>query len=571
VTFLPVVARELRVTARLPGTHWTRTIVALVALAIGGWIMLLPYATSAPGVLGKALFGSMSVLANIYALLLGLLRTSDCISEEKREGTLGLLFLTDLKAYDVVLGKLAATSLNSFYGMLAIFPILGISLLVGGVTGSEFGRMVLVSVNNLLFSLALGIFCSAISRDERKALALALFTMILVTALFPFFASLSGNAGNGFSWNPIFLCLSPSACVYMAFAKSPSYTGQDYFYASLITIHVLTWILLGIACFIVPRTWHDKVQSSIGRSGAGFWRELAFGSARSRGMKRLRLLDENAFFWLTSRDRLKAILVWCFLGLIALFWIWGLTWDPSGWKTNIAYLWTAFIAHTVLKFWLTAEACRQFCQDCRSGALELVLSTPLTVSEIVTGQAMSLRRQFLFPASLVVFADLVFLSSETDSEWTLTWIAGTSMFVADLVALSWLSMWLGLNSRSAARATAATLVRILVLPWLAFLALLTAMALSSVFLSRVMPQGFEGKMLIGAWMLFGFLNNALFGFWAARKLQSEFRLVATTRFETVKGYSSGEAREAAVKTPTKPGVAGVQEKTSSPAAGSFPQ
>ena len=83
--------------------------------------------------------------------------------------SLGLLFLTDLKGYDIVLGKLAATSLNTFYGMLAIFPVLAISLLVGGVSGGEFWRMVLVSVNNLLFSLAVGIVCSAISRDERKA------------------------------------------------------------------------------------------------------------------------------------------------------------------------------------------------------------------------------------------------------------------------------------------------------------------------------------------------------------------------------------------------------------------
>src|SRR5207249_5364389 len=118
-----------------------------------------------PGVLGMALFVSMSILMNFYALLIGVLRTADCLSEEKREGTLGLLFLTDLKGYDIVLGKLAATSLNAFYGMLAIFPVMAIPLLAGGVTGTEFWRVALVSANNLLFSLAVGIFCSAISKD----------------------------------------------------------------------------------------------------------------------------------------------------------------------------------------------------------------------------------------------------------------------------------------------------------------------------------------------------------------------------------------------------------------------
>src|SRR4029077_6065695 len=120
------------------------------------------------------------------------------------------------------------------------------------------------------------------------------------------------------------------------------------------------------------------------------------------------------------------------------------------------------------------------------------------------------------------------------SDWTLMWIAGITMFIADLIALSWLGMWLGLNSRGIGRAAGSTLSKILVLPWLAFLALLTAIAVSGVFLSRVMPRGMDGKVLICIWMFFGLLNNVLFGFWAVRKMQSEFRPPATKRFERLR-------------------------------------
>src|SRR5213594_3360144 len=177
MTFLPIVARELRVTARRRSTWWFRLTAALVGLTIGGWIMLIPDLRT-PQSLGIALFVALSIIAFIYSLFAGVLRTADCVSEEKREGTLGLLFLTDIKGYDIILGKLAATSLNTLYGMLSIFPIMAISLLVGGVSGSEFWRMALVSLNNLLFSLALGMFCSAISRDERKAITLGLVLII---------------------------------------------------------------------------------------------------------------------------------------------------------------------------------------------------------------------------------------------------------------------------------------------------------------------------------------------------------------------------------------------------------
>ena len=73
-------------------------------------------------------------LAFLGCLFSGVFLTADSLSGEKREGTLGLLFLTDLKGYDVVFGKLIATSLNGFYALLAIFPVLALPLVMGGVT-----------------------------------------------------------------------------------------------------------------------------------------------------------------------------------------------------------------------------------------------------------------------------------------------------------------------------------------------------------------------------------------------------------------------------------------------------
>ena len=66
-----------------------------------------------------------------------------------------MLFLTDLRGYDVVIGKMAANSINAFYGILAVLPIFGVPLLMGGITLGEFGRMALLAVNALFFSLSL--------------------------------------------------------------------------------------------------------------------------------------------------------------------------------------------------------------------------------------------------------------------------------------------------------------------------------------------------------------------------------------------------------------------------------
>src|SRR5688572_24709046 len=159
MTFLPIVQRELRVAARKRNTFWLRIIAALVALVIGGGFLVLtmslPFGTIQ---LGSVLFGVLTWLSLAAALSAGLFFTSDCVSEEKREGTLGFLFLTDLRGYDIVLGKLLATSLRSFFALLAIFPILAITMLMGGVTAPQFWKTVLALVNALFCSLAAGMF-----------------------------------------------------------------------------------------------------------------------------------------------------------------------------------------------------------------------------------------------------------------------------------------------------------------------------------------------------------------------------------------------------------------------------
>ena len=133
MTFLPIVARELRIASRRRSTYWLRSGAALVVMVIGTWFFLVAQ-NQPPAQIALILFGLLTGGAVLYCLFSGVRYTADCLSEEKREGTLGLLFLTDLKGYDVVFGKLVATSLNGFYGVLAVVPMLALPLLLGGVT-----------------------------------------------------------------------------------------------------------------------------------------------------------------------------------------------------------------------------------------------------------------------------------------------------------------------------------------------------------------------------------------------------------------------------------------------------
>src|SRR5258708_1801356 len=160
MTLLPIVDRELRIAARRPSTYWMRCLAALAVLAI--WLVLLKRSRGVSSVeMAGHLLMALGVLALGFSMLGGVFLTADSIAEEKREGTIGLLFLTDLRVYDIVLGKLAANSLHALFGLVAIFPILGLSLLLGGVTGREFARLAPAFTSTLVFSLTIGMFVSA--------------------------------------------------------------------------------------------------------------------------------------------------------------------------------------------------------------------------------------------------------------------------------------------------------------------------------------------------------------------------------------------------------------------------
>ena len=83
-----------------------------------------------------------------FCLFAGVRYTADALSAERREGTVGLLFLTDLRGYDVVIGKLTITSLNAFFGVLGALPLLAVPVLIGGVSAGEVYRVMLVLINN---------------------------------------------------------------------------------------------------------------------------------------------------------------------------------------------------------------------------------------------------------------------------------------------------------------------------------------------------------------------------------------------------------------------------------------
>lgn len=533
MTFLPIVDRELRVAARRRSTFWVRAAFALGAIVIGG-LVYLANLDSSPRAFADNFFGVLVFLAILYCLLAGVRLTADCLSEEKREGTLGLLFLTDLKGYDVVFGKLAACSLNGFYGLLAIFPILGVPLLVGGISQGEIWRLALVLVNTILFSLAAGALASALSQSPRKAMALTFSLIFLSAALLPACAGVillltpshRSQYANILLWPCPIYSVARSTDAFYRVARGP-------FWCSMATIHALTWLYLLLASWLVPHSWQEKPAEGRALRRRQLWHKWLYGDGAQRKLLRQRLLEVNACYWLAGRIRSKPVLVWLLGALAAGLWGWGCVSVGSEWFNEGVYFPTAIILNSVLKLWVASEAGRCLGEDRKTGTLELVLGTTLSVKDVLRGQWLALRRQFLGPLAVVVGVELIFLAASLQRESvhdnTLNpalWVAGILMLLADLTALGWVAMWTALTAKSPNRITGITVTRLLLAPWAVYVGVLVVVA------ATWSPDP-KWPFYVGLWFGLGMVTDLVFGLVAWWQLRTRFRQLAMQRFAPV--------------------------------------
>jgi hypothetical protein len=519
MTLLPIAARELRVASRKRSTFWVRVVAAIVAVVIGAAFMVLPvfsFGVFGSG-LGKGLFATLTWLSLAAVLSAGLFFTSDCLSEEKREGTIGFLFLTDLKGWDVVFGKLAVSSLRGVYAFIAIFPILAVTLLMGGVTGAQFWKAVLALINALFLSLAAGIFVSGFSRDSQRALGGTLVVMVLFSAAGPLIDwGISEWMGSPFQ--PMVSLASP---VYV-FAIAGAWTAAP-FWTGLLVNQLIGWTLLGVTSVLLPRAWQEKARSTHAKSNWSHW--WRFGGAKRRVALRRKLLALNPVLWLACRERWQAVVLW----LVCLATVAGaiatlVATDEFGIWMAWSYL--GGLVTLLLYVVVASQAGRFFVYAKRSGLLELLLATPLTATQIIHGQWRALLRMFAVPVVIYLAAQLLgavmaqegmkqitaniptpppmppaatnvisssntmittttstgavvvtttpaiaipFLRGDGPGWFVIVFISlGAVVVIAmNLLALWWFGMWMGLTSKNANKATLKTLLFVQIIPWFA--------------------------------------------------------------------------------------------------------
>lgn len=422
---VPVVERELRSAARQEFTYYLR-MIGVAGLLLATVVFLFRHGDD-PAI-GRKLFANLHFTLFGAIWLLVPFLTADCISQERREGTLGLLFLTPLSSRDLVIAKGLAQGLRALTLWLAVLPILALPFLWGGVSWGEGLTSACVNSSAVFLALGAGLLASSISRIWTRVsvcagLLSAVFALFF-SFIYVFCLSCALTTPTLFlgqllraqfvsSWMEGFrVATNWDACWPEIFSRFGTTARARWLGGSVAATLLSLLVLLLVIRFVARRVrgiWREEPPSArLLWLENTFCQPVLFRGFLQRWMKRR--LEANPVGWLEQRSWSGRLVAWGWLGLVGVLY--------TGVLTQNFLLTFTGSTHNVMHesmMWLLGAsmaltAAGSFRRERESGVLELLLVSPLGEEEIIMGRLRGLWAQF-FPAGALLFGVWCFLSS----------------------------------------------------------------------------------------------------------------------------------------------------------------
>jgi hypothetical protein len=249
------------------------------------------------------------------------------------------------------------------------------------------------------------------------------------------------------------------------------------------------------------------------------------------------MLERNPIAWLEGRDLMQERLLWSICLAACILLAVAHLQHPNDWPSAdwlvIWGLWT----HYILCIWVAIQAPRRLGDDKYSGALELVLCTPISTREIVRGNLQLLRRRF--GRALIVLmgldAFLVYAFCTNHGGWErfasgadgLLYVVscGVVVFPLQIGSLGRIGIYQGLVHPNSSRATFMLLLKLVVLPFLLFVAFMIGWEYAKPRLKLGNMTDWGGFCV---WTGAHVLVFAAFVMQAGRQLRHNFRALAAS-------------------------------------------
>lgn len=487
MSFLPILVRELRLRARGRANYWGRAAMGLLAIIVAVPPLLVQGSVFAPPMLGQSVFNAIVIAAFVFCCAC-CLATADTISRERRDGTLGLLFLTPIRSLDLLVAKFASNGLTCLLALVTFVPVLTIPLLAGGVGPAEIARNCLVLLGVLFLALSAGLWASARGFDRVTVVRDAVL-LVITLVLGPGLAALLFPSSNLELASPIGAMIRASAASYRT-SVGPYWFSVAWLYALALTVLLLAaWILRKRPQFLddpAPTNSRAGVPpDTAGSSPAGepLVQECSYCGGRNNehaihcyrcGTKLkvdpvpaplpILLADQpTPIHWLMRRRRGLLPIVWL-AALISLlhFGTFPILGRPLMKGFSSAVFWVLeFLLSAAMGVLFAWAASRFFVMVRRSGELELLLPTPVCAEMMISAQWDALKRLITGPVLVMLlpyFAWFLFIPPSvfrynylnTYSLFSL--VFGVIRVVLSVRALCSVGLWLGFRTGALPRA-----------------------------------------------------------------------------------------------------------------------
>jgi ABC-type transport system involved in multi-copper enzyme maturation permease subunit len=179
---LTLLTRALRQDARLRRAHAFRigSVMLLFAMLIGAHVTSL--GIGAPGL---RFFQLICVLNGGLITLAGVSYFSSVITEEKEDGTLGLLKLADLSTLSILFGKSTTRLFAALFVFIGQFPFALLAITLGGVTVHQVWSAYVALAAYMVLVANVALLASVVSRRSGAASLLMILILLALLAGVP--------------------------------------------------------------------------------------------------------------------------------------------------------------------------------------------------------------------------------------------------------------------------------------------------------------------------------------------------------------------------------------------------
>jgi ABC-type transport system involved in multi-copper enzyme maturation permease subunit len=383
MTWPPIIDRELRVALRKKRPARARLLTASLC---AGMVLLfaLPGVGRGQTSAGRCLH-LMLCLVGFYLAIRAPFQLAGVFAGERRNQTLGLLFLSGLSAGEVFASKVLSAAMIALTGLLAVFPMLALPFFMGGVSFDLFLATICSLPTLLIFTLAIILLASVLTQDEGAAVLLAVMLAFALCAMTPAMYFALAHRYPNVTPSAWWLRLSPAYGPYLAWTGLRTAPLAEFWKTVGLT---LAWsgLCLALAAIAVKRLWREQEENASEHPWHQRWNQFIHGTAGVHRQLGWYWLEANPFVWLAARDRLPATLAWAIVGGIATSWLLGWAVWGRSWLVIPNFLATAALLNASVRWLIFYTVAKTISAPRRDGTYELLLTTPLQPSDIVWGQ-----------------------------------------------------------------------------------------------------------------------------------------------------------------------------------------